>query len=379
MGSERNVDELIDRYLDGKASAEEKQIIESWYLKSTSGETLTQEELLEEHALSRNRLNAYLKEQDKLKRLWPRIAAAGSVLLVLSFGIYIYSYQNKRIKQESSVAQDIPPGKNAATIILQDGRVIDLSDSKTGISISKDQLLYDDGSQVDGSGEELNEEQMVTARTPRGGTYKITLPDGTHISMNSASSLRFQKGFSDKTRSVELSGEAYFEVAKDKVRPFIVKTGNQVVEVLGTHFNINNYEEEKDIKTTLLEGAVRVYSLDNSVATQPGGQGPDYILKPGEQAVNNGKKIEVRSVEADNIIDWKNNDFVFNGDDIQTALRKISRWYDVEIVYADDLPKNFSPGGWISRNNNLSAVLKIIEASGFVHIKVEGRRLLVTR
>ncbi|MNL30601.1 fec operon regulator FecR [compost metagenome] len=169
-------------------------------------------------------------------------------------------------------------------------------------------------------------------------------------------------------RRVKLEGEGYFEIAKDKTHPFVVESRGQEVEVLGTHFNVNAYTDEKVVATTLLEGAVKVTSNQNQ-----------QLLKPGEQAVNSGRAIKVARVDAENIIDWKEGDFYFEHADFRSVMRKIGRWYDVEVIYDRSVPERITSNGLISRNNKLSAVLKSIEKSGQVHFKIDGKKIYVTK
>lgn len=157
----------------------------------------------------------------------------------------------------------------------------------------------------------------------------------------------------------------------DKKNPFVVKTINQMVKVLGTHFNINSYNDERFVKTTLLEGAVQVSQLSDN--------GQSELLRPGEQAVSNDKDIFVKSADIESVVAWKNGDFVLRNEDFKATMRKIARWYDIEVVYSADAPEDLELGGWVSRNKNLSAVLKLMELTGKVHFKIEGRRVTVTK
>jgi transmembrane sensor len=207
-----------------------------------------------------------------------------------------------------------------------------------------------------------------TISTPRGGQFEVALPDGTKVWLNAASSLRFPTAFTGKERDVELTGEAYFEVAKNKDLPFHVTSAGQVIEVLGTHFNINAYTDEKSIKTTLFEGSVRVAKNLKSA-----------MLKPGEQSiVSNDDANTIRiadDVDADEVLAWKNGKFYFNDADVETVMRQVSRWYDVDIEYkgkssADRFTGNFT------RDLNLSKTLKLLEFTG-INFKIEGRKIIV--
>jgi ferric-dicitrate binding protein FerR (iron transport regulator) len=304
-------------------------------------------------------------------RLWPRIAAAASIILMLGAGGYFY-YQRHAPKQQNQIANDVAPGHQGATLTLANGKKIILTQAvngrlakEAGVTISKTangQLVYN----VEGAsqGSKIN-----TLSTDNGETYKVHLPDGSDVWLNSASSLTYNTTLNDNgKRIVSLTGEAYFEIAKDKAHPFIVHTDKQDVEVLGTHFNINSYKDEPAVATTLLEGSVKVTSGTNR-----------QIIKPGEQAINNGAGIKVATVDVDNITDWKDGDFNLNHVDFKVAMRKVARWYDVEIIYDKSVPDDIETGGWISRKQKLSAVLKFIESSGLVHFKMEGKKIYISK
>lgn len=307
--------------------------------------------------------------------LWRRITMAVAATLILTFiGTYIFKTNKASVtKKEDSLAQSITHGKIGATLTLANGKKIILSEAaegrlaeEAGVSVVKspdDKLIYIvQNSAVQGN-------RVNTLSTANGETYQLHLPDGSLVWLNSASSLTFNTSLDEKgKRIVKLKGEAYFEVAKDKQHPFIVKTNKQEVQVLGTHFNVNSYIDEPAVITTLLEGLVKVTA------------GKDVkILKPGQQSLNDGIRIQIANVNTQNIIDWKDGDFFLDGIDFKTAMRKIARWYDVEVVYEPSVSEDIKSGGWISRNNSLSTVLKSIESSGQVHFKVEGRKIYVTK
>jgi len=194
--------------------------------------------------------------------------------------------------------------------------------------------------------------------------------------MNSASSITYSAMLiAHVSRRVKLEGEAYFEVAKDKAHPFVVESRGQEIEVLGTHFDVNSYADEPAVTTTLLEGSVKVTSFSSSSREAR----QTRVIKPGEEALNNGSGITVTAANIENNTDWIQGDFFLNHVNFKTAMRKIARWYDVEIIYDASVPDDMESGGWISRDRNLSSVLKLIESSGLVHFKVEGRKIYVTR
>nr|WP_249207897.1 FecR domain-containing protein [Chitinophaga hostae] len=202
--------------------------------------------------------------------------------------------------------------------------------------------------------------------TPPGGQYQLVLPDGSKVWLNAASSLRFPAGFSGRERKVELKGEAYFEVAENVKMPFVVQTGDNTVQVLGTHFNLMAYQEEPSTNVTLLEGAVRVLHKTDTA-----------LLKPGQQAIlAANRRIEtVKLADTEKIIAWKNGYFSLNGEGTAVVMRQLARWYNTEVEYAGKVP-DLKFEGSIKRSYDLRDVLAILEESG-IHFRVEGRKIVV--
>lgn len=306
---------------------------------------------------------------------WSYVAAAASVVIIFGLGILFYiNGQDKVVSNDAIAAIDIAPGKNKATLLLPNGKVVNLSEAKASVVVAS-KLTYNDGTIVSPNeithltGEENKGfAQELVVSTPRGGSYQIVLADGTRVWLNAASRLKFPANFiHSNLRKVELIGEAYFEVAKNKNMPFIVKSGAQEVQVLGTHFNVNAYEDENCIRTTLTEGSVSVSANDAQV-----------ILVPNQQAIfSNG--IKVREIDAENEIAWKNGDFVFEDDDLESIMRKVSRWYDVDVVYDEKIDKKMHFSGFVSRKKNISAVLKIMQTTGRVSFKMHERSITVSK
>lgn len=310
----------------------------------------------------------------KQVRLWPRIAVAVALATAI-FGALLFYYPgiNEEHSNEFVYKNDVAPGISGATLTLSNGRKIRLSDAQNGrlakeagVMITKSEngeVVYE----VKGDSGDLG--KLNTLSTANGETYKLRLPDGSYVWLNSASSLTYSSRLIENgKRRVKLQGEGYFEIAKDKSHPFVVATNKQDVEVLGTHFNINSYPNEAIVATTLIEGSVSVISGNLR-----------QVIKPGEQAINNGSSIKVNEVSPENVIDWKNGDFNLDELDFRIAMRKIARWYNVDVVYEASVPQNIKSGGWISRNRSLSAILKHIESSGQVRFKVEGRKVYVAK
>lgn len=371
---EKNAKILLDKYLSGNCTPSEKAIVEQWYLQLPfDGDTP------EQHRITATQTEVWEKLQhgrQKAKQvlLFKRIAVAASILLCLSVGLYLAMRNNEPQQFTVSAKNDVKPGRNKAILTLADGSVIDLDNAKTGEIAAQNGIIV--RKTTNGKLEYIvkdvaNANQAISTNlisTPRGGQYEVTLPDGTKVWLNAASSLKYPSSFAKNERKVELQGEAYFEVAKDKNRPFRVATKQQTVEVLGTHFNISAYNDETQVKTTLLEGAVNVSSGTNSLK-----------LKPGQQALLNLADAKLRlnpNVDVDKEMAWKNDLFAFDNDDLKTIMRQISRWYDLDVVYQGKITDEKYVGE-IPRNSNLSEVFKILELN-HVHIDAKGKVLTVS-
>jgi hypothetical protein len=306
-------------------------------------------------------------------RAWQSAAAA--ILILITAGIYYYQNSPEPVLVKTETPRfknDILPGNNKAILTLDDGSKINLDDAKTGILASESnidikktgsgQLEYAAGTQS------VKTVKYNILSTPMGGEYQLVLPDGSKVWLNSGSTLRFPTAFIGSERIVELKGEAYFDIAKNPKMPFLVRTNNAMdIKVLGTQFNIMAYDDEKNINTTLIEGSVEV--LKGSGKT---------MLKPGQEAIlNRGSgNIKVASADLEQAIAWKNGYFIFYNENIESIMRKVSRWYNVDVVYQGNLSnKDFV--GTISRNKNISELLKMLELTGAVHFSIDGRRITV--
>lgn len=388
--SENRLDLLLNLYFDQRISAEEKEELWDYVNNPVFAEriraripdaTANVEGGVELSTDSGKRILNFIfrhgtSEQNQVKRihLWPRIAIAAAVAtMVFSAGLFYFANQGIRTDQTTIYTNDVDPGKQGATLTLANGKKILIDDalagniaSQAGVKISKTkegQIVYEIADRQSGKLE------YNTLSTTRGEQTRLRLPDGSLVFLNAASSLHYPTSFVKAARrKVKLTGEGYFEITKDKMHPFVVVTGNQEVEVLGTHFNINAYTEERVVATTLLEGSVKVTA-----------NAQQQIIKPGEQAVNSGNAIQVEPVDVESVVDWKDGDFYLNNVDFRVAIRKIARWYDLDVVYDASVPVGIESTGYISRTNKLSAVLKLIEKSGQVHFKVEGRKLYISR
>lgn len=366
-----DVEVLLEKYNNGTATNQERELVESWYLRyKTESQNLSHEQIQEEYNSGLADLTSRINK--KTIRLWPRLAVAASLLLVLSFGTYLLlKNQHSGTTQTATIINDIKPGTNSATLTLGNGKTILLNASANG------QLAVQGGMAVtktaDGQlqyqqiGDDNAEVMINTITTRRKEQYKVILADGTSVWLNAASSIQYPTAFTGNTREVTITGEAYFEVAHNPAKPFRVNTNRQTVEVLGTHFNVNAYGDEPAVKTTLLEGSVRV-SAGNSFK----------VIAPGEQSILKADELSVNETNTEESVAWKNGYFRFNQEKIEPLMRKLSRWYDIDVEFLGPVPdEEFS--GAISRFTNISQVLNALEYYKTVHFKVEGRRVTVSK
>ena len=307
------------------------------------------------------------------KNGWLKYAVAASILMFAGIGTYLFVAQ--QISRTQIAKADFIPGGNKAVLTLSNGSTIILDNAKNGtlanqgdIAINKihdGEINYD--AAHTGKEESGTKPSFNTITTPKGGQYHVVLADGSKVWINAASSISFPTAFNGKDRQVKITGEVYFEVAKNKMKPFFVRTGNQLVEVLGTHFNINSYTDEPDIKTTLLEGAVKIRQLNNSFSA---------LLKPGQQAINKSAgPILVKAADMEQAVAWKNGLFQINDASIESIMRQASRWYDVDVEYEGKIPqRQFS--GKIKRDVKASEFLQML-AYFNVHFTIEGRKIIV--
>lgn len=361
---------LFAKYNDGTATEEERALLEAWYLQYNEKES---------YQLSGKNIqaakNAIFRRlpgnEGQFIKIGIRLAAA-AVLIGILFTVTMLFFNRHPVKTPQ-MANDLPPGTNKAILTLANGRHFNLSDATNGQLYQQQgvKIVKAQSGQVvfDYSGTETTAEQN-TITTPNGGQWEIKLPDGSQVWLNAASSLTFPTSFTHGiNRIVKLSGEGYFEVAKDATHPFIVISSNQRVEVLGTHFNISSYVDDPSVKTTLLEGRVKVSLLGNATP---------MFLKPGEQSVAKGNQLEVKSVDTEEALAWRNGYFQFDDEPVSSIMRKLSRWYDVDVKYEGNISDE-GLNGKVSRNKNISQVIKALEATQTVHFKLEGRRITVMK
>lgn len=303
-----------------------------------------------------------------------RIAVAASVIFLLGLGTYFLLNNNEEKTNTSAakapVQNDVAPGGNKAVLTLADGSTIVLDTATNGIiaaqgatkvlMLKNGELAYDNKNATEGV------VLYNTISTPRGGQYQVVLSDGTKVWLNAASSLRFPTAFTGNERNVELTGEGYFEVAKNASAPFKATVHGATIEVLGTHFNVNAYNNEAAIKTTLLEGSVQVQSIIGQQSV---------TIKPGQQAkIESGKLSVLANVDINEVMAWKDGFFEFENLELPAIMRQIERWYDVSVEYKKPVDKHF--GGRISRNLSLSNVLRLLE-TGSTHFTLDANKIIV--
>lgn len=371
-------EDLIKKYRLGTCSEEERAWVESWHLEELKQyeSSLSTEELeaINQRLFENIQSKKYPFNHSKQKHYLKYAALFILALPLIYFFIFHYN-RNKIEPNYQKVVTEIKPKENNALLELADGRIVSLNKNYKGniaaegpinaVQSEKGLLEYD-----------INEKNLTASNasynkisTPKGGTYAVLLTDGTKVWLNASSSLKFPLVFSTNERVIEISGEAYIEVASVANKPFFVKSGDQTIQVLGTKFNVEAYPEDRFIKTTLLQGKVKIKNKFQQT-----------LLKPGEQTIADKEQpteLIKKQVDIEEAIAWKNDVFMFSNEPIESIMKKIARWYDVEVVYNGNIKgKRFA--GDISRMSNVEDVLKIMELTGTIQFKVEGRRIIVT-
>ena len=374
--SKKDATDLLNRYRNGEVSEEEKALVESWYADYTQNAATPK---IDDQELENNReeiLRRVLSDVSGPKKINYRrlISIAAFAILILCASVLFIKYRTPHQDQPSFTAKkgnsNLLPGGNRATLILSNGSTINLNDTKNGaLANEKGVIIHknkDGRITYDGSSHNATPEANVfnTVVTPKGGQYQLVLGDGTKVWLNAASTLKYPVTFSGTKREIELSGEAYFEVAHDQHKPFRVISNGQTVEVLGTHFNVNAYPDEKVIRTTLLEGSVKVSA--GEISSQ---------IKPGEEVQFKNGHLAVAPADIEEAIAWKMGFFYFKDDDIQTVMRQLSRWYDVAVKYEGQIPtREFS--GQMNKNINASQLMHILSIEQ-IHYRIEGRTIII--
>lgn len=387
MSNQRNrkeLDEVIKRYLAGSASLEETHFVESYFSyveNRATKENPVSEDLTEIRIRLMERIQNGLFEKETApvvvmhsnRRPWLRIAAA-ALLIGISFGTYFLIQNRKHTPSEIAVVpvkSDVAPGTNKAVLTLANGSKIMLDSAQNGLLARQNgtNVIKSDSGQLNykTTSEKTTNVVYNTLTTPRGGQFQLTLPDGTKVWLNAASSITYPTAFKGKERKVTVSGETYFEVAHNARHPFRVKAGDQVIEDIGTSFNVNGYNDESSTKTTLIEGAVKVSVGATDMFT---------TLKPGQQAEWNGQTMSVKNdIDIDEIVAWKEGTFRFDNTDLKTILRQFARWYDIEVLYEGPLKERKFIGA-VSRDNTLQSVLDLLKDNK-IAFRIEGKKLIV--
>lgn len=374
--------ELLQRYIAGEASSEESLIVESWYDQLVSegewkwgeGEKQALQAAMENRLLEKIKGDIAPIHHIRPARGYAWVIAAASILLMCGAGAYFLFFRSTE-KPTNTIAIGTPsndvkaPAKNRATITLASGQKVFLDSAANGTLATQGNIqIKKSGDGIiayNGNEQPKNELVYNTLTNPRGSkVIDITLSDGTQVWLNAESSLKYPVAFAGNERKVEITGEAYFDVAHDKTKPFTVSKGNKQVQVLGTHFNINAYDDEKDMKVTLLEGSVKILNGDER-----------EVIKPGQQAQVSDKIKIINGIDTALVMAWKNGIFLFDKTDVQLTMNQVARWYDVDIEYQGNVTGSFS--GTIKRQENASQVLKMLALTGEVQFKIEGKKITV--
>jgi transmembrane sensor len=379
MNEEAFYRQLVQRYLNNKATDEELTLFFS--------------------LMNEGKLDRYLAEGMDAETAAPakqapvkwittgRVAAAAIVLMLLSATGYWLVHQRSTTavvqkKEAPQPVNDIAPGSNKAVLTLADGRAMVLDSTGTGVLTQQGNtniVKLNDGQVTYQTNGNAKAAQVYynTLTTPRGGQYRLTLPDGTQVWLNAASSIRYPTVFTGNERKVDITGEAYFEVTKNAAMPFKVATRNMEVEVIGTHFNINAYDDEDVTKTTLLEGKVKVRQwpmVNGQLKTEN-----EALLKPGEQAVLSRTHSPLtidHSPDLEEVMAWKNGYFSFTDASITAIMRQAARWYNVEVVYEGNMSDEYF-SGQLPRSENISALLKFLELTKTVKCRIQDKKIII--
>ncbi|MDR2285352.1 MAG: FecR domain-containing protein [Sphingobacterium sp.] len=374
----QRIDYLIHAFEQGVLTVEEEEELNSWFNSFTASDL----EYPDEELMVQSRMFVRLMDESgyvsKVRRLqkirfWSRVAVAIAVFFIAGVAYYYTNSLSLIVPKNSIVVagkMDIKPGGNSAKLILEDGSVMDLEEGNGEIKMGED-ILYSDGRSLKGSKEQLYKlsvtNPILKLKTPKAGQYRIQLSDGTVVWMNAETMLTYPKEFTDKnTRQIELEGEAYFEVAHNAAKPFVIKTDKQFIQVLGTTFNVENYPNRNVVRTTLLTGAVKIH-------TEHG----DNMLKPGQQIIVSSEGTDIRNVHADDAVAWKNGRFLFYNERLYEVMYKISSWYDVPIAFKQVTLKSEKIFAAVSRYENISVVLAKIEATGVASFIIEKNKIQV--
>lgn len=382
--SQTEIKHLLEKYRIGQCTEEERALLDSWYLQQLDRPAnISPEEIRDAEAQIRSDVFSHIRsaQQRNSRKLWMTGIAASLLLIAgLGIGISIFNKAQKDSKRAAiAYLNDVKPGGNKAVLTLGNGKKIILADAQNGVLVNQQgikitktadgQLIYE--AVKSAAAKSPDDYRYNTVETPLGGQYQIILPDLTKVWLNAGSSLEYPSNFDlFNKRIVKLSGEAYFEVAHNKNKPFIVLSANQSVRVLGTHFNVNTYSDAPKAVTTLLEGSVVVTNLSAKNRDR-------IIIEPGQESVVAQDGILVRAADTEAAVAWKNGYFIFRNEELHSIMRKVSRWYDIDIVFEKGVNQSRTFEGSISRFKQVSELLRKFELTGNIHFKIEGRRIIV--
>lgn len=371
---EPEFEDLLRRYRQGAATPGERALVEAWYAQWHAEDrvSLSEKALLESEQVMREVVMERVRGYGRVRRLWVRASVAAAVVIILGIGILKWASYQRPVTPSPVIAatHDALPGGNKAVLTLGNGSNIIL-DSATRGALARQGgatvVKKESGSLAYVGGRESSAAPTYnTLTTPRGGQYHLQLADGTVVWLNAASSIRYPTAFTGPTREVEVTGEAYLEVAKNPAKPFRVKANGVEIDVLGTSFDVNAYSDESAIRTTLVEGSVKVIGAASAKTLLPGQQA--IVTNQVAIALDNHVNIEA-------VLAWKNGRFMFNDTPLPDVLRQLARWYDVDVDIQGDLSKKLV-WGKMERDLNLSEVLEGLRYIG-INYKIEGKKLTV--
>jgi len=371
---QEEINRLIEKYKNGTATVQERDALNLWYRNTSYSDGIYPDEEKATETRILSRLLSEITPATKIKR-WKAYAAA-SVILCLSVGSYFLLHKQSDEQLVKIKTHDIASGSNKAILTLANGKQIILNNARDGklvqqgnAAITKTQngqIVYQSSDKGAASDIAYN-----TTTTLRGGEYHITLADGTNVWLNAASSITYPTTFNGNDRTVQITGEVYFEVAHNAAKPFRVESHGQMVQVLGTHFDVNAYDDESTIKTTLLEGSVKVTTGDHVALLQPGQQSQVSVAEN-----TTGVFKGIQNVDTDEAVAWKNGSFQFDKADIKTVMRQFARWYDVEVIYQGNI-KERAISGSMHRDLSAAKALELLSLAD-VHFIIDGKKIIVS-
>lgn len=375
--TKEEIDQLAARIASGEAKESEILLYNRLYnylrLDEESKVLFDQERTVLEMQIKKSIWKKTGLVKPLIRRVWFQWSVAASLILSVSIPYLLLNdtHVNRQAAQvttqQKRFKNDVNPGQQGAILTLSNGKTIVLDSAHNGSLVQEGatEIVKKNGELVYSDQGGSNQEVYNTMTTPKGRQYSLVLTDGTKVWLNASSSITYPTVFSGKERKVNITGEAYFEVAHNDLLPFVVQKGEVSINVLGTHFNVNSYDDEHSLNVSLLQGSVKV---NNGMLSQ--------VIKPGQQAQLRKNDIKViNNIDTDEIMAWKNGLFHFEGSDIGSLMRQLSRWYNIEVVYEKQFNETFYAE--MPRNTKLSDVLKFLELTGKVHFGIDGNKVTV--